>query len=523
MRVAPFVAVLVLTSAACTAIFNPSALQCTVDADCDRFSGHPHCKAGVCVASGLGPAGCFEGPAAQQGDFLNRCSTAQCFAFDDCHRLDVCGTEASLDAALVPPPAPDGGTPVAPAASSAHGDGATDTGAAAGAIGAVDGGGPLPSCVDAASGRTQVVVLSGSSNFPPLLAKLAPLVVASGYTPIYQVTSSCAGVASMFGTTRVLSDPAPGSSGKPAQYFQSDGTAVPCSLGPAGLPVDVGESDIFSSTCAGYGPPGGDVAEYLGPVQAMLFVAPGASSQQVISAAAARGVFGMGGDEGRVAPWTNPILYFVRNQNTGTQQMIGKAIAVPPGAFWGIDRGTAAAVDADLRVISDPATANQAIGIISADYYDADRANLRALAFKAEGQGCGYLPDSTPFKRDKANVRDGHYPIWGPIHFFARVQNGLPSSPAAAAFVSVVSVPNLPKELLDAFIASSLVPDCAMTVERATELGPVTAYAPPFGCGCYFEAAVGDAPSAECTKCATAGDCADPARPACNLGFCEAR
>jgi hypothetical protein len=202
--------------------------------------------------------------------------------------------------------------------------------------------------------------------------------------------------------------------------------------------------------------------------------------------------------------------------------MIAKAIGVPPGAFWGVDRGTAAAVDADLRVISDPTLANQAIGIISADYYDSDRANLRALAFKAEGQGCGYLPDSTPFKKDKANVRDGHYPIWGPIHFFANVANGIPVSPAAAAFVSVVSVPNLAKQLLDAFIASSLVPDCAMRVQRRAELGPMTAYAPPFTCGCYFEAAVSGAPADGCSRCATANDCADPTRPACNLGYCEA-
>lgn len=229
----------------------------------------------------------------------------------------------------------------------------------------------------------------------------------------------------------------------------------------------------------------------------------------------------MGGDKGLGAPWTNPALYFIRNQNTGTQQMIAKAIGVPPGAFWGIDRGTAAAVDADLRVISDPALANQAIGIISADYYDADRANLRALAFKAEQQGCAYLPDSTPFRKDKANVRDGHYPIWGPIHFFANVSSGIPVSAAAAAFVSVVSVPNLPKELVDAFIGSSLVPDCAMTVQRSVELGPLSAYAPPFGCGCYFDASVDGAAPAGCAKCATAGDCTDPARPACNLGFCE--
>jgi hypothetical protein len=508
---APLLLVLV-ASGACTVVLDPTATQCSVDADCVRFGGQPVCRAGVCAPSGLGPAGCFSGTPEQEADFLDRCSTAQCFAFDDCGRVDVCSDASSAEVPLVTPPAPDAGTMSPPPGASGQGDG-----------GSADAGASLPDCVDGAAGRAQVVVLTGSSNFPPLLAKLAPLVIAGGFTPVYQVSSSCAGVGAMLGTAHVITDPTPGGGGKVAQYFKSDGTSAACSLGPGGLAVDVGESDIFSTSCSGYGPPGGGVAEYLGPVQAMLFVAPGGSSQQVISAAAARAVFGTGGAKGLGSPWTNPALYFVRNQNTGTQQMIAKAIGVPPGAFWGVDRGTAAAVDADLRVITDPALANQSIGIISADYYDADRANLRALAFKAEGQGCGYLPDSTPFNKDKANVRDGHYPIWGPIHFFANVENGIPVSPAAAAFVSIVSVPNLPRGLLDAFIASSLVPDCAMTVQRGAELGPMSTYRPPFQCGCYFEASVAGGASGGCAKCTTASDCADPTRPACNLGYCEAR
>jgi hypothetical protein len=94
-------------------------------------------------------------------------------------------------------------------------------------------------------------------------------------------------------------------------------------------------------------------------------------------------------------------------------------------------------------------------------------------------------------------------------------------SAAAAAFVSVVSVPNLPKALLDAFIASSLVPDCAMTVQRGSELGALSTYSPPFQCGCYFGASVTAAVPNGCAPCTTASDCADPARPACNLGYCE--
>ena len=141
-----------------------------------------------------------------------------------------------------------------------------------------------------------------------------------------------------------------------------------------------------------------------------------------------------------------------------------------------------------MKVIADPSLAEQAIGIISTDYYDDDRANLKALAFQAEGQGCAYLPDSTPYKKDKQNVRDGHYPIWGPIHFFAAVNNGVPVSPGAQAFASVVSVPNIPQALLDAFIGSSLVPSCAMSRAALERARALTAYSPPFQCGCYFEA-----------------------------------
>jgi hypothetical protein len=366
--------------------------------------------------------------------------------------------------------------------------------------------------------------MTGSSNFPPLLSRLAPLLLATGFTPIFQVTNSCNGVKSVFGaqpTDHYLFDPSPFTGGKQATFFKADGSSTPCLLGPNGAPVDIGESDVFSSTCSGFGAPGGGIGEYLGPIQAMAFVVPGKSRETAITAEAARAVFGLGG----AAPWNNPSLFFVRNGSTGTQQMIGRAIGVPGDAFWGIDRGAASSVDALMRVISDEALAEQAIGIISNDYYDNDRANLRALAFKAHGQACAYLPDSTEFKKDKRNVRDGHYPIWGPVHFFTPVNSGVPSSPGAQAFVSVVSVPDLPQGLLDAFIESSMVPGCAMSVQRNSELGPLSSYSAPFQCGCYFEAhpSVNGAAPDGCTRCNTANDCTDPKRPACNLGYCEMR
>ncbi|HZU81778.1 MAG TPA: hypothetical protein VE987_02625 [Polyangiaceae bacterium] len=496
------VASALLACAACTFLADKNATQCQSDADCAKFGSHPYCQSGVCVPSGLSPSDCFFGSPQQPQDFLNQCSQAQCLSFDNCSRLGLCDGGA-FSAALVQPPAQTMSAPAPPA----------DAGVLT-----------LPSCVDPTSGRGQVVYITGSSNFPPLLSKLAPLVLAAGYTPVWQVSNSCTGVRSIFSSAagdQTLNDPPPGSAAsKYAAYYKADGTSTPCSLGPGGAQVDIGESDIFSTTC-GFDPPGSTVGEYLGPIQPMLFVVPGKSQEVAITAEAARAVFGMGGGNGLAAPWINPDLYFVRNANTGTQQMIGHAIDVPANAFWGTDRGTAANVDALLRVISDQSLAEQAIGIISADYYDADRGNLKALAFKATGQECAYLPDSTPDKKDKRNVRDGHYPIWGPVHFFTAVSNGLPVSPGAQAFVSVISVPNIPKQLLDALIGSSLVPACAMGVQRGVELGPLSTYSPPFQCGCYFEDSVNGGAPAECTRCSTADDCTNPARPACNLGFCE--
>jgi hypothetical protein len=201
--------------------------------------------------------------------------------------------------------------------------------------------------------------------------------------------------------------------------------------------------------------------------------------------------------------------------------MIGHAIGVPASNFWGNSIGTAAAVDQDLRQITDPVKAQQAIGIISAVIYDADRGNVKALAYEAPGQECAYLPDSNAFKKDKQNVRDGHYPIWGPIHFFTSTAAGA-LSPGAQAFVGTVSVPNPTQALTDAFIESSLVPSCAMSVQRQSELGPLSTFSPPVQCYCHFEATVDGVVPPGCTPCpAGAVQCTNPARPACNLGFCE--
>ena len=182
-----------------------------------------------------------------------------------------------------------------------------------------------------------------------------------------------------------MSDPPPGSTSPVAMYFDAAGVSTPCSLGAGGATVDVGESDIFSTTCAGFGPPGNGIFEYLGPVQSMVFVVPGSSNQTTISAAAAREVFGMGGDHDAAAPWTDPALYFVRNANAGTQQMIAPRDRSARERVLGSRSGFADEHQySRMRIIEDPLEADQAIGIMASDHvrqgpFEPSRAGIQGV------------------------------------------------------------------------------------------------------------------------------------------------
>jgi hypothetical protein len=171
-----------------------------------------------------------------------------------------------------------------------------------------------------------------------------------------------------------------------------------------------------------------------------------------------------------------------------------------------------------------PSLADSVIGILSTDALKSAevRRNIRVLAFQDKKQLCGFYPDRIPVSLDKQNVRDGHYPIWGPVHFYTQVSGGQPSA-KAGALVTRFSLPSIDQGLLDAIIAGFLVPQCAMTVARDTEMGPLRSFSPPFHCGCYFESKLADnSVPPGCIACTSTNNC--PAdRPACNLGFCETR
>jgi hypothetical protein len=480
---------------ACSVVLDREENQCSVDADCEKFGGLPTCSNRVCVASGLGPEGCVNTTSPKnQIEYLNACSTSKCEAFDNCARLGLCSEALTLPAARAP------SNPTIPPLVN-----------------------PLPApTLSCKAGATNMIYMYGAADFAPLLQAAQPLLSASNppYRAVFQNASSCAGVASIFDPSRsLMKDPINPGSGGWAFYFDDAGRQVNCLLDPAGNTIDIGVSDLYAPTCnAGY-QPGPVVGEYIGPVVPFVLSVPATSTEQSISVEAAHAVFGHGGrmNDARfkdAMPWTDPNYYFVRNSGAASTVLTSLLVDVPASGFWGVDRLSTENLRDSLLAST---AVSQSIGIVSIDYNDKNRGNLRALYLQAAQQKCGYQPDSSPTSYDKANVRDGHYPLWGYVHFFTRLGPGGVPTAAASAMVLRFSVPRLEQSLVDNVIAASLIPQCAMKVSRTTEVGNFAAQT-GFQCGCYFDFKTKGKSS--CQTCQTAEECPSSA-PACNYGYCE--
>ncbi len=482
----------------CSVIVDRGAVQCGIDADCARFEtgniAHAVCSQGVCADSGLGPKGCFSGTPTTTVQYLNACTTAQSMPFDNCARLGLCG------AAALPDPTP----PVS-------------AGTITAAISAV-----APPTVKCADAGPNVIYMTGTSDFGPLLKQVTPLLMANTppYRPIFMAGTSCGGVSSVFDPTLTLIKDVPGTSTKAANYayyFDDTGTQVSCLLNPAGNTVDIGASNLYSTVCNTNFVPSETVAGYLGPVVTFGLTVPAVSTQSSISVEAAHIIFGLGGQNPNgiaASPWIDPAYYSIRNSGAGSTALAAQLIQVPRTGFWGVDRLSTDAISTTLK---DSAQPEESIGILSIDYADKGRGNLRVLYLQGEGQLTGFLPDSTPTSFNKENVRDGHYPLWGYVHFYTANINGAPSA-AAGAFVTGFSVPKLDGALVDAMIDASLVPQCAMQVARSTEMGDFLHNPNNYQCGCHFDFRTTG--KASCKTCTTSNDCT-ASSPACNYGFCE--
>ncbi len=357
------------------------------------------------------------------------------------------------------------------------------------------------------------VVVTGSTAIKPLIAKLAPALQASSppTTIVYKGQGSCTGVDAIVNGTKITGT---------ASVWDASGVEQTCNLDFVGNAVDIGVSDVFSDSCPGMANVPTNVGDFSGPVQVMTFVVPKASSQSVISAQAAYLVWGFG-QAGRVAPWTDENFLFRRNDQSGTQQMIGRAINVPANKWKGKDSGGSGALLASVASSMQP---EATLGILASDVADGNRDKVKILAYQHYGQSAAYWPDSSPNAFDKANVRDGHYAIWGPLHLLTKVDpNGYPENPTASQFIGYFTGDGAAPagvNLLDLEIAAHTVPACAMRVKRNTELGDVFPYESSAPCGCYFEYKAAGRTS--CTACTSDASCSSSS-PRCRHGFCEAK
>ena len=365
------------------------------------------------------------------------------------------------------------------------------------------------------------VYLAGSSASKPVLKQVAKILSARtpAITLVYQSVGSCAGVDAMVNGTPVTAT---------AKYWDAEQKEVACDLPPGGSTVDIGISDVYAGSCEYT--LGANQKDFFGSVQVMTFVSPAAASESSISAAAAYVALGFGGQNHVVPPWDNKDFFYIRADSSGTKAMIAKAIGLPVSKWIGNVQSGSGDVNA---AVSSSVQPDKTIGILAADFADANRDKLKILAYEHTDQLCGYLPDSTATSFDKINVREGRYAIWGPLHFIANTDAagkgvpgaGNPAGGSVSTVLDYVAHQGLStadnRAMIEAEASAYTVPLCAMRVTRSTEVGPVSSYVPDEPCGCFFESLKG-ATTTECTACDTNADCSG-ATPSCRYGFCEAK
>jgi hypothetical protein len=501
--------------------------------------------AGCFNPHGFQNVGCFVCAATDVVGLENSCSDAACTPFDNAARLSNLTALGQLPPLPMPPGAGGaGGSSGAGGSGGAAAGGAPSGGAAgkggstaaAGASGAGGGTSGRTTC-DSLSSKGQVVYVTGSSAAKPFLQQIAQQIASQNAFVVYTSTGSCVGVDAIVNGTRMTTGPSPAPATSATYWDAPTSTGSDCDLPAGGVVADLGVSDVFAQSCKGFELTSLDalqIRDAHGAIQTMTFVVPQNSRFSEISAQAAYFVFGFGKDGGVLdgpsgSPiWNDETALHKRSAASGTQTMLGAAIGVPPDLWKGTPHATSDDVANAIKSAGQSKdAANLALGILAADYIDSQnlRADIRVLAFQDTSQRCAVFPDSTATSHDKQNVRDGHYPIWSPLHLLYKVdQIGNPLNPATRQIVLDIigylsGTKQLPNgvELIDVYAQSGLIPECAMHVSRTKDGGNIAPYQPESPCSCLFEAkATG---STTCKACRVQGDCGST--ETCSQGYCE--
>ncbi len=375
----------------------------------------------------------------------------------------------------------------------------------------------------------EVLYIAGPDSMINVLSSVAASLWAEDIHIFYKGYPSCLGVDILVNNEPTTPDPAEigTPSAHQASYWSMDAaTEELCDLpfdaaDPAEPEIvpDIVLSEVFPTTCASYPNGLGSVQDFQGPALGFGFIVHPDSPAVSISAEAAYLVFGFGAASHVVAPWTDPTTILHRDENSGAENVFAKTLVLDVSKFSGnslnstgtLVNQVAGAMGADVA---------STIGGANVSILDQRRDEVRLLPYQHYDQTCGYYPDSTATSFDKKNIRNGHYPIWGVVHILTRVDaGGLPVNPGANRFINLTlgtdELPGLDPIALEA--ESGLIPQCAMSVVRSEEGGPLSSLLPPKPCGCYFESLTG---GTGCEACTSSSTCPAEA-PECSYGYCE--
>lgn len=351
----------------------------------------------------------------------------------------------------------------------------------------------------------------GGSAPSQLFSKVAKALSAANppQTIVYQAPGACHGPDAILNGTKITGT---------ANYWDATGTQLSCDLPLTGQKADFGAGSTYATLCPGITTLPPTFGDFLGPIEAFDFIVPKASSQTNISAAAAYFAYGFGAT-GQAAPWTDEAALIKRDQNSAAALLISLAIGVPVTKLKGVDGKSNGNT---VTLVSTATNPEGALGFVSGETAEAGAASINVLAYQHYGQSCAYWPSSTSTGFDKQNVRNGHYPLWSSLHFFATTDgNGNVTNPAAAKLIGWFTGKVAPPAGVDIdqiSVKVGTVLDCAMEVKRTTDFGDLIPYAPEAPCGCYFESVATG--STTCASCTTDTDCGASATH-CRKGFCE--
>ena len=387
---------------------------------------------------------------------------------------------------------------------------------------------PADAALCSALGAQPIVYIENGDTQEPLVKKLGAQLIksASPIRLVYKNKRTCDLALDMYTPNPFVTDAIA------IKYIPSpteDPTWTPLSVTPScdadagGVTIGLGIGATFLSSCANLpGTKPADLAIANGPVQSYGFIVPGASSQIALTAQEGYFAYGFAGATGQAPPWIDQALRFSRGPTASTALACAAAIGLKGSQL----KGTVPTGNTSTEVLNFVATSGSpdaTIGLMGTEVYDGARNLVKLLAFKGFNQRYAYFPDFSSTSFDKRNVRDGHYLPWAPTPYITRVNvgTGKATDPNVQRIIDLVFGVRVDADVNGTLqvIASGLVPECAMGVQRAFDGGDLSLYAAPEPCACYFEAKV---PQGS-TKCSTCTDSSTCGTGKCRRGYCEVR